>query len=81
MPADLPWKLGLSGCVGVQHGFLSLAQETFPKWSAQNIASIVPGMDPLGVDLLSRMLQYRPQHRITARDALNHEYFRDLPPY
>jgi serine/threonine protein kinase len=39
---------------------------------------IVPRLDEKGVDLLSRMLQPNPSLRITAKDALEHEYFNDL---
>eukprot|EP00882_Tetradesmus_deserticola_P007682 GHRQ01008090.1.p2 GENE.GHRQ01008090.1~~GHRQ01008090.1.p2 ORF type:complete len:191 (-),score=31.20 GHRQ01008090.1:1327-1899(-) len=34
--------------------------------------------DPLGLDLLGRMLVYDPQMRITARQALQHQYFHDI---
>lgn len=33
---------------------------------------------PLAVDLLQRMLTFDPKKRITVREALKHEYFRDL---
>lgn len=33
-----------------------------------------------GVDLLSRMLDYLPNRRITARAALQHPYFDDIRP-
>lgn len=53
-------------------------KDTFPKWGLRNIADTVPKMDPLGQDLLSKMLTYEPSRRIGARDALNHPYFADL---
>ena len=34
------------------------------------MGELVPTLDRAGVDLLSRMLVYTPQHRITARQAL-----------
>jgi serine/threonine protein kinase len=37
-----------------------------------------PNLDPLGLDLLGRMLVYDPQMRITARQALQHQYFHDI---
>lgn len=42
------------------------------------LASLVPTLDPLGVDLLNRMLQYDPARRITAQDALEHSFFADM---
>jgi hypothetical protein len=45
-------------------------KDTFPKWRPRNLAESVPDLEPAGVDLLSRMLVYTPQHRITARAAM-----------
>uniref|UniRef100_A0A0E0CTU3 Protein kinase domain-containing protein n=1 Tax=Oryza meridionalis TaxID=40149 RepID=A0A0E0CTU3_9ORYZ len=53
-------------------------KSAFPKWQAQDLATIVPTLDPAGLDLLSKMLRYEPNKRITARQALEHEYFKDL---
>ena len=50
-------------------------QDCFPQWRPQNLQSVVPTLDPLGVDLLARLLHYNPAERITARAALQHEYF------
>lgn len=36
----------------------------------------VPDLEPAGVDLLQQMLQCDPAARITASDALQHEYLR-----
>jgi len=47
---------------------------------AQSLHALVPTMDPQGIDLLEKMLQYEPAQRISAKDALSHEYFNDLPP-
>jgi len=42
------------------------------------IASLVPGLDANGVDLLSKMLKYDPAKRITAQKALDHAFFYDM---
>jgi len=52
---------------------------TFPQWVGNNLTKQVPGIEPLGLDLLKRMLVYEPSKRISAREALQHEYFKDLP--
>lgn len=42
------------------------------------VQDMVPSLEPLGLDLLSQMLQYEPQKRITARAAVQHPYFKDV---
>lgn len=75
--------------------------------NTQDLAAVVPNLEPSGVDLLSvsfstlilscihlclffvlvmtstylfsqKMICYEPSRRITARNALMHEYFKDL---
>mmetsp|Transcript_19241 Transcript_19241/g.73916 ORF Transcript_19241/g.73916 Transcript_19241/m.73916 type:complete len:305 (+) Transcript_19241:73-987(+) len=49
---------------------------TFPKWKAKPLKEAVPGdLDPLGYDLMARMLEYEPSRRISAKEALKHPYF------
>lgn len=36
-------------------------------------------VDTHALDLLDRMLEFNPTHRITAEQALSHEYFKSLP--
>jgi len=50
----------------------------FPKWKAQPLEKIIPEADPLAVSLLSKMLTYSPNKRISAKAALQHEYFAEL---
>ena len=52
---------------------------TFPKWSAKNLADVIPGAEPLALDLIAQMLRYDPAARISARAALDHPWFSDLP--
>lgn len=49
----------------------------FPHWVAQPLSSIV-NLDPLGLDLLGKMLTYEPSKRVSAKEALAHPYFDDL---
>ncbi|CAO0796850.1 Cdk-PSTAIRE [Mucor lusitanicus] len=51
------------------------AQVVYPP---QHISQFLPNIDASGLDLLNRMLQYQPQMRISAKDALNHTYFNDI---
>ena len=51
----------------------------FPKWSPVDLAPSCPQLDPLGVDLLTKFLIYEPSKRISARAALQHPFFNDLP--
>eukprot|EP00054_Salpingoeca_dolichothecata_P017291 m.103258 g.103258 ORF g.103258 m.103258 type:complete len:295 (-) comp22395_c0_seq1:31-915(-) len=50
----------------------------FPKWERQNLADLIPGADEVAIDLLSSMLQYEPSKRISAKMAMQHQYFDDL---
>ncbi|SAM02626.1 hypothetical protein [Absidia glauca] len=42
------------------------------------LESILPKLDPLGIDLLKKLLEYPPEKRIAASDAIQHPYFEDL---
>ncbi|KAK7400245.1 hypothetical protein VNO78_11446 [Psophocarpus tetragonolobus] len=53
-------------------------KSAFPKWQPKDLKTVVPNLEPAGLDLLSSMLFLDPTKRITARSALEHEYFRDI---
>ncbi|XP_010933901.1 cell division control protein 2 homolog A isoform X3 [Elaeis guineensis] len=53
-------------------------KSAFPKWPPKDLATVAPNLEPAGIDLLSKMLRLEPSKRITARKALEHEYFKDL---
>lgn len=50
---------------------------SFPKWSRQDIATVVTNLDDEGLDLLDALLVYDPAARISAKQAILHEYFQD----
>ncbi|CAI9771732.1 unnamed protein product [Fraxinus pennsylvanica] len=53
-------------------------KSAFPKWLPKDLATVVPNLDAAGLDLLRKMLFLDPSKRITARSALEHEYFKDI---
>lgn len=50
----------------------------FPNWYKRHIGETVKNLDTQGLDLLSQMLIYDPEKRITAQGALSHPFFDDL---
>jgi len=47
----------------------------FPQYAAQSLPALIHGLDEKGQNLLSRMLQYDPNQRISAQAAMKHPYF------
>jgi len=46
----------------------------FPKWKPQSLGDVVPALDSKGLDLVNKMLTYRPSNRISAREAMSHPF-------
>lgn len=53
-------------------------KKTFPYYPPTHLGVKLPMIDSVGLDILQRLLQYQPNMRISAKDALNHPYFNDL---
>lgn len=53
----------------------------FFLYPPQNLANLLPQLDPVGLNLLQEMLQLQPDLRISARDALQHQWFADYQTY
>jgi serine/threonine protein kinase len=51
--------------------------EGFPRRNLEELFGVVEDKHNF-INLLSRMLEYLPQKRITAAEALNHPFFQDL---
>lgn len=47
-------------------------------YATQDLRLILPQIDQVGLNLLSQMLQLRPELRISAADALRHPWFHEL---
>ncbi|NWH77392.1 CDK3 kinase, partial [Piaya cayana] len=50
-------------------------KKDFPQWTRKEIKEIVPNLDRDGRDLLVQLLLYDPSKRISAKAALDHQYF------
>ena len=55
-------------------------KSTFPKWTDLNLGGSLTRLadNKLGMDLLGQMLIYSPADRITAKKAIQHEFFKDF---
>jgi hypothetical protein len=55
-------------------------RSNYPQWQPKDWAVLVPRLagDALGINLLSSMLTYDPEARISAAQALKHPWFDDL---
>jgi serine/threonine protein kinase len=61
---------------GSEHGIAFLSK--LKKYQPKNLKTLFPGVNPLALDLLSRMLVWEPENRITAIEAMRHPYLADL---
>lgn len=59
---------------------LSEYKKNFPLYPTTSVTHKLPMMDILAMDLLLRLIQYQPNLRISAKDALNHRNFAELMP-
>lgn len=50
----------------------------FAARSGTGIASLIPHCSAACVDLIEKLLSYDPDERISARQALKHNYFKDV---
>ncbi|KAI8526889.1 hypothetical protein RHMOL_Rhmol12G0034000 [Rhododendron molle] len=77
-PNETIWP-GFSKLPGVKVNFVkhqyNLLRKKFPATSFTGS----PVLSDAGFDLLNKLLTYDPEKRITAEDALKHEWFREVP--
>ncbi|KAI9355940.1 protein serine/threonine kinase [Zopfochytrium polystomum] len=53
-------------------------QADFPVFEKVKLGDVIPKFDPLAIDLLSRLIEYQPEKRLSADNALAHPYFDSL---
>ena len=70
-PTQATWPEGLR--LGIKIGY------QFPNFVATPISSLIPHASKEAIDLISSMLRFDPQKRITAAHALTHPYFASFP--
>ncbi|KAK9278357.1 hypothetical protein L1049_027922 [Liquidambar formosana] len=77
-PNETIWP-GFSKLPGVKANFVkqpyNLLRKKFPATSFTGS----PVLSDSGFDLLNKLLTFDPEKRITAEDALNHDWFREVP--
>jgi cell division cycle 2-like protein len=77
-PNETIWP-GFSKLPGVKVNFVkhqyNLLRRKFPSTSF----TVAPVLSDAGFDLLNKLLTYDPEKRITAEEALKHEWFREVP--
>ena len=54
--------------------------QEFPPYPPARFSVVVPTLNEHGIDLLERHLVCYPAKRITAEEAMAHEYFADIDP-
>jgi len=43
-----------------------------------SLATIFPALNSDGLDLLEKLLKYQPSERMSAKNALEHPFFKDI---
>ena len=57
---------------------LPFYKENFPKFRAAGIETVVPNLSSDGAELMRKLLNMDPRKRISAMEALGHDFFKEL---
>ncbi len=68
-PNELMWP-GVSELIGWK--------SNFPFFERKELNQVITG-DPIALDLIVSLLHYKPERRLSAEQALDHLFFKDLP--
>ncbi|KAE8993417.1 Cyclin-dependent kinase [Phytophthora fragariae] len=81
MPTPQTWE-GLDNLPEYSHVVQMGRERKYPTQSElKNAVKVGPGRAGAALlDLLSRLMEYDPETRITAKEALEHEYFKEIEP-
>lgn len=60
---------------------LTKFQSDFAVHAGEPLSKLIPDLNEEGLELCESMLQCNPAERITAKDALTHKFFEDVPSY
>jgi mitogen-activated protein kinase 1/3 len=52
--------------------------ESLPKTKGTPLETLFPAADALALDLLKKMLYFNPKRRVTAEEALEHDFFKGV---
>ncbi|CAO2818086.1 unnamed protein product [Amaranthus hypochondriacus] len=77
-PNDKIWP-GFSQLPGHKFNFIHQPYNQLHKKFPRTSFTGAPALSDTGLDLLSRLLTYDPEKRITAEEALDHPWFKEVP--